>query len=51
LAIDETKVFFGELINDRPDLGLTFDNHRGWFDMIDSDLDGGITKDEMFNYF
>ncbi len=39
------------MVFNRPDLGLKPENHRAWFDMIDADGDGTVTKDEMFNYF
>ena len=35
LDLPETKHFFEELIEERPDLGFTSQNHQAWFDMID----------------
>lgn len=51
LMLSETKPFYFDLINDRKDLNLTLDMHEDWFNLIDYDSDGAITRDEMLRYF
>lgn len=51
LVLGETKLFFEDFIRDRPDLNMEPENHDAWFSMIDIDMDGLISKEEMFNYF
>ena len=51
LTVSETKPFFIELIRHRPDLGYSSDNLQDWFNSIDTDQDGVISKPEMNTYF
>ncbi len=50
LNVDDTLPFFKIFIANRPDLGLTEENYQTWFDAIDGDHDGTITKEEMGTY-
>ncbi len=40
LELQETKIFYQELVINRRDLKLTFDKHQDWFYSIDVDKDG-----------
>ena len=46
----ESLPFYKELIANRADLGLTEEHHQTWFDQIDGDHDGTISKDELKGY-
>jgi hypothetical protein len=46
----ETKETFQIVIEDSPELKLNVENHKIWFDMLDTDLDGHITKEELSSY-
>ncbi len=46
----ESVAFFNVLIVNRPDLGLTEDNHATWFSGLDADGDGTISKSELRDY-
>ena len=50
LNLDDTLPFFEVMIANRPDLGLQPGNFMEWFDKIDSDHDGTISKDELKGY-
>ena len=51
LTMEETKPFFENLVMVRSDLGLTYNLQQQWFNSIDVDGDGVITRDEMLGYF
>lgn len=50
LNLDDTLPFYEKLIAARADLGLQAGNFMEWFDKIDSDHDGTISKDELKGY-
>ena len=50
LSLAETKSFYHALSSNRPDLGLTHEGHHAWFNKIDADHDGTITKEELRGY-
>lgn len=50
LSLDDTLPFFEVMIANRPDLGLHPGDYMGWFDGIDGDHDGTISKDELKGY-
>ena len=50
LNLDDTLPFYTEMIANRPELNLHPGDFMGWFDAIDQDHDGTITKDEMKAY-
>lgn len=50
LNVGDAEAFYRVLMKERPDLGLNEDAFNDWFDAIDLDLDGTITKDELKHY-
>ena len=50
LSIDDTLPFYTEFIANRPDLNLHPGDYIGWFDKIDADHDGTISKEELQGY-
>ena len=50
ISFEESLPFFKDLITNRPDLSLTEESHKAWFDQIDADHDGTISKEEVKGY-
>ena len=50
ISLQESVAFYGELIKNRPDLGLTDAHHETWFKGIDADGDGTISREELKGY-
>jgi Ca2+-binding EF-hand superfamily protein len=50
LSSDDTVPLYAEIRTNRPDLGLDEAGFTNWFDAIDHDHDGTISKEELKGY-
>ena len=51
LVLEETAVLYADLVlSHGTEMGLEEENHQNWFQQIDQDKDGNISKEEMYEY-